>query len=576
MTSSSTPSPCATTTPIMADSSSGSVVELGSSAADLDTATSAFFFRDGDAVDLSFPAAEEIKSTLTSQDHLRRLCTKYGVPSVYTAVCANQCPCKTPPEGSNAIGVYADALDAGMRLPLHDFYLKFLRHYGLAPSQLAPNAWRYMAAFVLLCRDAGVEPLLSVFKCLFSVYTHRGDSLGWHHFRPSTVFSPSGEPRRLFNGNMPNYGGWKTKFFFLEVPPATTWPFQVRWGKPRRADAGKMTVNMLSDEARTAADKLLRLVEVAGAVTTGIDIMSFLAHRSLPVGDLLALTPLQAVVKAEAMAAAGSAPTRKRRTPEASTSAPPRQSFAQARTTAPEAFTLPPPQQQSFAPAASTTPEAFTAPPPPHQSFAPEAFTATAPPPQQSFGAPATSTTPPGFTPEAASDSPAPPRRRLGCLRRQLQAAKDWSSLLSEYDQLADEAAKLKQEHADEVAKLKQSHAAEVAKLKKVQGAKLAQLCQQLRDKHAADVAMLKKEHAAQVNHLMDAAAEELADAKAKALEQMIVVENHNFQRLAKFHTKGVNDAKNWFVTRFPCLEGEIKTLDLSRLVRGPQGPADQ
>ncbi|GJN24277.1 hypothetical protein PR202_gb12010 [Eleusine coracana subsp. coracana] len=104
-------------------------------------------------------------SSSSSSVELRALCKKYDVSADACTPClAGKKPawaCTPPEEGSNAIVVYADALDAGMRLPLHPFYAKLLRHYGLAPSQLVPNSWRrYMAAFVLLCDDAGVEPLL--------------------------------------------------------------------------------------------------------------------------------------------------------------------------------------------------------------------------------------------------------------------------------------------------------------------------------------------------------------------------------------------------------------------------------
>jgi hypothetical protein len=141
-----------------ASSSSCEVVDLGL-AATCDDATSHLFFSKGGGGDLSWPAAAEISSALTNQKSLVALCDKYGVPGELKpvrAVSLRCAACETPPKGSNALCIYSDALEAGLRFPLHDFYLKLLRHYRLAPSQLVPNAWKYMAAFVLRCKDAGV------------------------------------------------------------------------------------------------------------------------------------------------------------------------------------------------------------------------------------------------------------------------------------------------------------------------------------------------------------------------------------------------------------------------------------
>ncbi|TVU07215.1 hypothetical protein EJB05_47260, partial [Eragrostis curvula] len=186
---------------------SSSIVELDEAADLLDTATSAYF-DDGDSAASGgsaaflWPVAEKITSTLTGNGQLRSLCTLMKVPKEYKTFFAHSKPaCEAPKEGTDAICVYADAFDAGMRLPLHDFHGAVLRHYGLAPSQLAPYAWRYMAAFVLLCADAGVEPQVPVFQHFFSIVTNKGDALGWHHFKP--YLPPGGGQRRLFNGKMP-------------------------------------------------------------------------------------------------------------------------------------------------------------------------------------------------------------------------------------------------------------------------------------------------------------------------------------------------------------------------------------
>ncbi|KAL6653152.1 hypothetical protein ACP70R_012077 [Stipagrostis hirtigluma subsp. patula] len=301
-----------------------SSVELREAAEELDTATSAIFFDDDQAGDntFSWPDAEKIATKLTRQGALRLLREKHDIPGYYTPALANAWPAsRTPPDLPNAICVYTEALDAGMRLPLHDFYAALLRHYRLAPSQLAPKSWRYMAAFVLLCEDVGVEPVPSVFRHFFSIRVRKRDSLGWHHFKPYALLLFSGERRRLFTGRVPRAAAdWKSKFFFLQAPPATPWPCPIWWGKPSRASVRKPVLTSVDD--RTAIRKLQ---DRAGK--TGIDVMEFLPGRRPPVGPTPpALAPLQAAVKTE-VDGCGSAPTRKRKSqdppPQQSDAAPP-------------------------------------------------------------------------------------------------------------------------------------------------------------------------------------------------------------------------------------------------------------
>lgn len=187
--------------------------------------------------------------------------------------------------------VCSAALEASLRFPLHDFYARVLRRYHLAPSQLTPNAWSYLAAFVLRCDDAGVEPLVSVFRYFFTICAHRheGKPTGWHHFQPYHDGS-----RRLFTGALRSSSGWRSKFFFLERPSDWKWNCQVKWGKPRREDVRRVE---LTD---TGIEKLKHM----GC----IDIKCFLASRDMPVGA--ALAPLQAALKAKARAAGAGAGAR--------------------------------------------------------------------------------------------------------------------------------------------------------------------------------------------------------------------------------------------------------------------------
>jgi hypothetical protein len=210
------PPPTATLRPGMsAASSSSSLVVLGTAEL-LDTATSPCFHGGGGD---SWTAAEKIRSTLTNEAELRKKCANtYKLAKEYTVLCARDWePCRPPAEYPNAVCIYESMLDAGIRLPLHEFYAMVLRHYSLAPSQLCLNAWRFLAGFVLLCDGAGVAPAKAVFRNFFKLYAHGGDQQGRYYFAPYS------KKRHLFksvSGSLPSNDGWKRKFFFLDSGPA--------------------------------------------------------------------------------------------------------------------------------------------------------------------------------------------------------------------------------------------------------------------------------------------------------------------------------------------------------------------
>ena len=59
------------------------------------------------------------------------------------------------------------SLQNGLRFPLPGFVLELLHDYGVAPSQLAPNAWRIIAAFYIGCHIIGVAPTSRLFRSFF-------------------------------------------------------------------------------------------------------------------------------------------------------------------------------------------------------------------------------------------------------------------------------------------------------------------------------------------------------------------------------------------------------------------------
>lgn len=463
------------------------VLDLGV-AVDLDPATYKVFFSDGDGDDSTepstWPAAEAIPSALpVDRDSLLALCRRFRIPDTLTPVSATGCAASaTPADG--AVCVYTAALEAGMRLPLHGFYLKLLRHYRLAPSQLTPNSWAYMAAFVLLCEDAGVEPRVSVFRYFFTICAHKngrtGPPSGWHHFQPVVA------DRRLFTGHLPSKAGWKSRFFFL-VPAtaAASWTSPVKWGKPRRADVRRQ---LLTDAVVKC------LLEKVGK--TGIDVKKFLLRRQFPVGlQSDAVLQLEMPVKRE------NASTGKRKSPEKCATTPPAVGCAPASTpTMPLEFTPTP------TPASDPTPTARSPPP----GYAPM----PTPPP---LGSAATPT-----PPELDSSPPAfhPAQRNFGM--RAVDALQLWEAMAaSEKVQLRNALREAEDKVAELRADLREVHDWGSQLMEHLSAA--ASKITRLEKEHAADMARLQEEHDAKVERLTEAAAEEMRDAEARAKKKAVL-----------------------------------------------------
>ena len=63
------------------------------------------------------------------------------------------------------------SLQNGLRFPLSRFVLELLHDYGVAPSQLALNAWRIVVAFYIRCHIIGVTPTSRLFRSFFFLKT---------------------------------------------------------------------------------------------------------------------------------------------------------------------------------------------------------------------------------------------------------------------------------------------------------------------------------------------------------------------------------------------------------------------
>jgi hypothetical protein len=163
------------------------------------------------------------------------------------------------------ICVYAQAFAAGMRLPLHPFVAGALAHYGIAPSQLAPNGWLVLVAFTVLCHFRGAgAPSLPVFRHFFGL-APLPKAKGWYSFRGRESVPA------LFTGLPNSTKTWKEEFLLVSPPPSAPWRCPVRWGEPSK----EATSDPVLTEAEAAVAR--RLAQGHGVV----DLKTYLSESNL-------------------------------------------------------------------------------------------------------------------------------------------------------------------------------------------------------------------------------------------------------------------------------------------------------
>uniref|UniRef100_A0ACD5Y139 Uncharacterized protein n=1 Tax=Avena sativa TaxID=4498 RepID=A0ACD5Y139_AVESA len=214
---------------------------------------------------------EDFASFLRTQGEIDALCKEHGVPKEFTAHPAGELRANArPPPG--AICVYARALEAGMRVPLDGFFCDALAHFGIAPTQLTSNGWRFLAGFLGLCRSVGVPPSLAVFRRFFllAIVTQR-QKKGWYFCRSRTRKSSALRFTGMPQPNLISFRYWKHEFFFLSSPEP--WPCRVLWGTPSKRSFRNP---VLTDEEKRWAAKLLRAHGVAA-----IDLRKYICNTNL-------------------------------------------------------------------------------------------------------------------------------------------------------------------------------------------------------------------------------------------------------------------------------------------------------
>ncbi|KAJ8467478.1 hypothetical protein OPV22_030030 [Ensete ventricosum] len=110
--------------------------------------------------------------------------------------------------------ISVDALEAGLRFPLHPLIEECLKWWRISPSQVAPNSWRYLVVFLGECRGAGIIPTRDLFMTCFRLCK----SWGGYYITARVGFRVSGAPS--------SNKGWKSRYLYVS---GLGWGFGLSW-----------------------------------------------------------------------------------------------------------------------------------------------------------------------------------------------------------------------------------------------------------------------------------------------------------------------------------------------------------
>ncbi|KOM38158.1 hypothetical protein LR48_Vigan03g154000 [Vigna angularis] len=110
-----------------------------------------------------------------------------------------------------------------IRVPFTEFQTAVLREVNVAPTQLHPNSWAAVQAFMAMCSAVGVTPTVPVFFYYFAV--RPSSSGGWVSFR-------SVRDRTLFRPFSDSFKNFKQHYFKIIVDKAGLREFSDGEGRP--------------------------------------------------------------------------------------------------------------------------------------------------------------------------------------------------------------------------------------------------------------------------------------------------------------------------------------------------------
>ncbi|VFQ97984.1 unnamed protein product [Cuscuta campestris] len=108
--------------------------------------------------------------------------------------------------------VHLASLKKGLRFPLHSLLIEFLNEVDLLPCQLVSNSHRYIAGYLIKCKEVGVKPTLDHFLFTFKMAEGHGDLASYANL--------SERSRKLFTSDKKgSTKDWKPFFGFVLMGP---------------------------------------------------------------------------------------------------------------------------------------------------------------------------------------------------------------------------------------------------------------------------------------------------------------------------------------------------------------------
>ncbi|THU66459.1 hypothetical protein C4D60_Mb05t14360 [Musa balbisiana] len=185
--------------------------------------------------------------SVVSGSLLEKLRERYCIPEEFVLV--------APDPGQRAydpiprgFALTLDALEAGLRLPLHPIIVSCLSLWRISPSQVAPNSWRYLVAFLGECYYANITHTRNLFLSCFRLFKGSGG----YFLSARASFRVGGAPS--------NNKGWKGRFFYVSW--SRDWGFGVRWA----ARAIDNTAPSLNNEDCRGLERLREILPGSQAI----------------------------------------------------------------------------------------------------------------------------------------------------------------------------------------------------------------------------------------------------------------------------------------------------------------------
>ncbi|RRT84286.1 hypothetical protein B296_00000154 [Ensete ventricosum] len=172
---------------------------------------------------------------------------RFSIPNEYVlrAPRSGQRPYHPCPGG---FSISIDALEAGLRFPLHPVIGEYLSWWQVSPGQIAPNSWRYIITFLGECKGSGIVPSRDLFLSCFCLCRGQGGC----YLTARSGFRVGGAPS--------NNKGWKSRFLF--VSRCQGWDFGIEWSTYPISNV----LPNLSDEETNMVERLKSILSASRAV----------------------------------------------------------------------------------------------------------------------------------------------------------------------------------------------------------------------------------------------------------------------------------------------------------------------